>query len=148
MSQDEQPKPLKTTHFMRRVILYATLSLVFFLVGFIPMRLKSNECSASLSDSDRQLSLVTLQNTLASAVIDAQLGNYEPARQATSDFFTSLRAETDSGNASVLSQVQRDGVQPLFNQRDEIITLLARNDPAATDRLSNLYVSYRNIMNK
>jgi hypothetical protein len=76
------------------------------------------------------------------------LGNYEPARQATSDFFTSLRAETDTPSASALTQAQIEGVQPLFTQRDEIITLLARNDPASADRLSDLYVSYRNIMNK
>ena len=32
------------------------------------------------------------------------------------------------------------------SQRDEIITLLARSDPAAADRLSDLYVSYRQAM--
>jgi hypothetical protein len=148
MSQDVQSKPFKTTHFMRRVILYATLALVFFLLGFAPMWWKAHESSASLSEAEHQLSLVSLQNTLASAVIDARLGNYEPARQATSDFFTSLRAETDTPSASALSQAQIEGVQPLFTQRDEIITLLARNDPASADRLSDLYVSYRNIMNK
>ena len=47
---------------------------------------------------------------------------------------------------SALSQAQREGVQALFKQRDEIITLLARGDPAAADRLSDLYVSYRKIM--
>jgi len=30
--------------------------------------------------------------------------------------------------------------------RDEIITLLARSDPASADRLSDLYVSYRKNM--
>jgi hypothetical protein len=37
-------------------------------------------------------------------------------------------------------------VQPLFDQRDEIITLLARNDPASADRLSDLYASYRKLV--
>ena len=75
-------------------------------------------------------------------------GDYEPARQAASDFFTSLRTETDGGNESALSQAQREAVQPLFNQRDETITLLARGDPAVLDRLSDLYVSHREIMNR
>jgi len=148
MSDDAQPKPIKANSLTRRVTIYAGLLPVAFLLGFVPMWLKYRECSASLSEAERQLSLTRRQNTLASAVIDARRGDYEPARQAGSDFFTSLRTETDRGNESALSQAQREGVQALFNQRDEIITLLARGDPAALDRLSDLYVSYREIMNR
>ena len=148
MSDDTQPKPIKANSLTRRVTIYAGLLLVASLLGFVPMWLKYRECSASLSETEQQLSLARRQNTLASAVIDARRGDYEPARQAASDFFTSLRTETDRGNESALSQVQREGVQALFNQRDEIITLLARSDPAALDRLSDLYVSYREIMNR
>jgi len=143
MSQDVQPKPVKTTLLIRRVTLYAVLLLVAFLLGFIPMWWKSRECSGSLSGAEHQLSLARLQNALASAVIDARRGDYEPARQAASDFFTSLRAEIDRGDASALSPVQREGVLPLFTGRDEIITLLARSDPVSAERLSDLYVSYR-----
>jgi hypothetical protein len=88
-----------------------------------------------------------MQNNLASSVIDARRGDYEPARQAASQFFTSLRAEADKGDVSTLTPAQREGVEPLFTRRDEIITLLARSDPASADRLSDLYVSYRKVMN-
>jgi hypothetical protein len=148
MSDDAQPEPVKVNSLTRRVTIYAVLVLVAFLLGVVPMWLKYRECSASLSQAVRQLSLTRRENTLASAVIDARRGDYEPARQAASGFFTSLRAETDRGNESALSQAQREGVQALFNQRDEIITLLARGDPAVLDRLSDLYVSYREIMNR
>jgi len=60
-----------------------------------------------------------------------------------SDFFTTLSSELDRGEESTLDQTQRDAVRPLLAQRDEIITLLARNDPAAADRLSDLDSSYR-----
>jgi len=146
MSGDAQPKPVKANSLTRRVTIYAVLLLVAFLLGFVPMWLKYRECSASLSEAEQQLSLARRQNTLASAVIDARRGDYELARQAASDFFTFLRTETDRGNQSALSQAQREGLQALFNQRDEIITLLARSDPAAADRLSDLYASYRKIM--
>jgi hypothetical protein len=148
MSDDAQPKPIKANSLTRRVTIYAGLLLAAFLLGFAPVWLKYRECSASLSEAEQQLSLARRQNTLGSAVIDARRGDYEPARQAASDFFTSSRTETDRGNESALSQAQREGVQALFNQRDEIITLLARSDPAALDRLSDLYVSYREIMNR
>jgi len=34
-----------------------------------------------------------------------------------------------------------------FADRDEFITLLARNDPVSADRLSELFVAYPKIMN-
>ncbi len=88
-----------------------------------------------------------MQYTLASAAIDARLGDYETARQGASDFFTNLRAETDKGVDSALSQAQKDGAQRLFTRRDEIITLLARGDAASADLLSDLFVSYRKLVN-
>lgn len=147
MSEDVQPKPVKTTSLMRRVMVYAVLLLLVFLLGFVPMWLKSRECSSSLSEAEHQLSLARMQNALASAVIDARRGDYESAREAASDFFTFLRAETETGADSALSQAQKDGAQPLFTQRDQIITLLARGDAASADLLSDLYVSYRKLVN-
>ena len=98
-------------------------------------------------ETEHQLILVRMQSNLASAAIDARRGDYEPARQVASQFFTTLRAEIDKGETSNFTQAQRQGMQPLFAGRDEIITLLARSDPASADRLSDLYVSYRRIMN-
>jgi len=142
----ELPKSVKSPPARRRLGLYAAAVLVVFLIGFIPMWLKARESNSRLSEAERQLTLVRMQDTLASAVIYARRGDYEPARQAASQFFTSFRAETDRGEASALTPAQRTGAQPLFERRDEIITLLARSDPASADRLSDLYVSYRKNM--
>ena len=143
MSEDIEPVPRKSTPVMRRFVIYAGVLLVVFLLGFVPMWLQSRATAAKLADAERQLTLVGMQGDLASAAIDARRGDYEPARQAVSKFFTSLRAEIDKGDASYFTQAQRAGVQPLFAGRDEIITLLARSDPASADRLSDLYVAYR-----
>ena len=131
---------------MRRFVIYGGMLLVAFLLGFVPMWLKARQCATSLAEADRQLNLVRMQHNLASAAIDAQRGDYEPARQAASQFFTSVRTEIDEGDASDLTQAQRQGVTPLLAARDELITLLARNDPASADRLSELYVKYRAAM--
>jgi hypothetical protein len=147
MSEDVQPKPIKTYSTVRRIGIYAAVLLVVFLLGFIPMWLKANERASNLAAAQRELRLLQIQNTLASAVIDARRAEYEPARQTASNFFTSLRAEVDRGSDSALTQPQREKVTPLFSERDDLITLLARSDPASADRLSNLYVSYRMIMN-
>ena len=147
MSEDVQPKPVKSSPVMPRFIIYAGVMLVIFLLGFVPMWLKARAAANSLVETEHQLILVKLQSSLASAVIDARRGDYEPARQAASQFFTSLRAEIDKGDISNLTQAQKGGMQALFAGRDEVITLLARSDPASADRLSDLYVAYRKIMN-
>ena len=146
MSEDVQLKPVKSSPVMQRVIIYAGASLVIFLLGFIPMWLKARAATNSLVEKEHQLFLVRTQNNLASAVIDARRGDYEPARQAASQFFTTIRAEIDKGDSSNFTKPQRDAMQPLFAGRDEVITLLARSDPASADRLSDLYVAYRKIV--
>jgi hypothetical protein len=146
MSEDVQPKPVNSSSVMRRFVIYAGVILISFLLGFVPMWLKARAATSSLVETEHQLLLVRMQNNLASAVIDARRGDYEPARQAASQFFTSLRAEIDKGDTSNFTPAQRQGMQPLFAGRDETITLLARSDPASADRLSDLYVAYRKTM--
>lgn len=149
MSEDVEPgshraTPVgRSTPLVRRFIIYAGVLLFGFLLGFVPMWIQARASSARLAEAERRLTLVGMQGDLASAAIDARRGDYEPARQAVSQFFTSLRAEIDKGDSSYLTQAQRAGAQPLLAGRDEAITLLARSDPAAADRLSELYVAYR-----
>jgi hypothetical protein len=132
---------------MRRFFTYVVLLVVAFALGFVPMWVLFRDSSSRLSAATHELNLARAQSALASAVVDVQRGDYEPARAAISTFFTSLRAETDSGAASILSPAQREALQPLFDRQDEIITMLARNDTASLAQLSDLYVSYRTIMN-
>ena len=146
MSEDVEHTRVKSTPMMQRFIIYGGVALIFFLLGFVPMWLKARTATSHLVEAEQQLSLVRMQNHLATAVIDARRGDYEPARQAASQFFTSLRAEIDRKDASSLTRAQREGVEALFAGRDEVITLLARSDPASADRLSDLYVSYRKLM--
>jgi hypothetical protein len=148
MSENRRSEPVKTTHQARRFIIYVALLVLAFLAGLVPMWLSSRACSSSLAEAERQLSLPRMQNSLGSAAIDARRGDYETARQAASDFFTSLRAETSKGVDSALSPAEMAGLQPLLARRDEIITLLARGDTTSADLLSDLYVSYRTIVNR
>lgn len=131
----------------KRVGVYLGVALALFLLGLVPMWLKARTAASQRDAAQHELRLSRMQNTLSAAAIDARRGEYEPARQTASDFFTTLRAETDNHtNASTLTPTQRERVRPLLDRRDDIITLLSRGDPAAADRLSDLYVSYRQAM--
>jgi len=140
-----QPQPIKQNSLLRRLGIYAAVLVVVFLLGFVPMWLKARTSAGSLETAEHQLNLARIQNALASAVIDARRGDYEPARLAASQFFTSLGAEVDKGDASNFTSAQREAMKPLFARRDEIITLLARSDPAAADKLADLYVAFRKL---
>jgi hypothetical protein len=146
MSEDVGPVPRKSAPSTRRLATYAGVLLVAFLLGLVPMWLQSRAAAARLADAERRLALAGARGDLASAAIDARRGDYEPARQSASRFFTALRAEVDKGEASYLTEAERAGARPLLDGRDEVITLLARGDPASADRLSDMYVAYRKAL--
>lgn len=147
MNEDLQDKPVKSSSWLQRYLIYAAVLLIVFLLGFVPMWLKARTATNSLADAQHQLALAKMQNDLASAAMDARRGDYEPARQALSRFFTSLRADMDQGANSSYTEAQRNSLQSMLAGRDELITLLARSDPASADRLSDMYLGYRKIMN-
>jgi len=52
MSKDSQSEPVKTSHRMRGFIIYVALLHVAFLLGFIPMWLRSCRCSSRASKAE------------------------------------------------------------------------------------------------
>lgn len=129
----------------QRLGVYAAAILVAFLIGFVPMWLRARTRANERDAAQQALRFMQAENTLASAAIYARRGDYEPAREATSTFYTNLRAELDRPQ-SALSASQHDMLQPLLVQRDQMITLLARADPAVAERLADAYLSYRRAM--
>ncbi len=145
METDKQPSFLGID--WKRVGVYATIAGGIFLLGLIPMWSKERTAVSQRDAAQHELQLSQLQNALSGAAIDARRGEYEPARQMASDFFTTLRTQIDNyTDTSTLTPTQRDQARPLLEKRDEIITLLARSDPGSADRLSDLYVSYLQAM--
>ncbi len=145
-TNERGPNPTWQNPLIKKIAIYGAVLLVVFLLGLVPVWLTARERAAELAETQRQLRSAEIKNTLASSVIDARRAEYEPARQSASDFFTNLQAEMERETDSVLTEAQRESVRPLFTQRDEIITLLSRSDPASAERLSDIYVSYRNSM--
>jgi hypothetical protein len=132
---------------VKRFGIYAAVALAVFLAGLVPMWLRANTAASQRDASRRELQLSRMQNMLAAAAVDAQRGEYEPARQEASDFFTALRGQLDKGDGEeTLSSVQREGLMSLLTERDYMITLLARNDPAAAPRLLDMHAMFRRVM--
>lgn len=137
-------QPLKVKG-LQRLGVYASVILVAFLIGFVPMWLKARAVANERDAVQQAARLTEVENTLASAAIYARHGDYEPAREAASTFYTNLRAELDRPQP-VFSASQREMLLALLVQRDQTITLLARADPAVAERLADAYLSYRRAM--
>ena len=132
---------------VKRLLLYAVGLLVVFLLGLVPMWMKARTHAQERDAAQAALRVSALQNSLASATIDARRGEYEPARQAASDFFTGLRVEIERGKDSAFTEAQQQALRSSFvDVRDDTITLLARSDPASADRLADLYSKYRQAL--
>lgn len=145
----EEPKASQTDPRVKRIAIFAAIVLAAFLIGFVPISIQMWSRTNERDAAQKELRLCRLQAGLTSAVINARRGEYEPARQATSEFFTALHSQVDvANNQSDLTSTQRDSLRPLLNDRDNLITLLARGDPASADRLSDLYVTYQKVMGK
>ncbi len=136
----------KGTSPLKRIGIYAVIVLGIFMLGFLPMWFTARERANERDAARRELRVRQMQNRLASAALDARRGEYEQARTAASDFFTDLRAETDRTQDRALTAEQIERTRATLAARDDLITLLARNDPASADRLSDAYIAYRDAL--
>lgn len=118
---------------------------VAFMLGLVPMWLMKLGTDRELLAVRQELRREQLHNSLASAAVYSRRGEYETARQAASTFFTETQAELDKAEPVVFNAVERSQMPELMGNRDDIITLLSRGDPASSERISDIYVTYRSI---
>jgi len=126
-----------------RWAIYAAALVIAFLVGFVPMWMQARTSAAETAKTQTELRKAEAANLLTSAIVESRVGEYESARQKTSDFFTRLQAEIDKADEGYLTAEQRTQVSPIFQSRDTLITLLAQRDQASADRLTDIYAVYQ-----
>ncbi|MGI8640404.1 MAG: hypothetical protein ACR2MG_10735 [Pyrinomonadaceae bacterium] len=129
--------------------IYALILLMVFLAGFIPMWMQKRQVSQDLETTRKQLRKAEIKGLLTTAIVESKRAEYEPARKDTSEFFTRLRAEidksaeNDKSDDSALTKDERGKLKTIFDNRDSTITMLAQRDPASTERLTDIYVTYQ-----
>ena len=127
----------------RRWLIWAGLIALAFLLGILPMWWSKSNVSAELDRTRVELRRQQHLNSLSAAAVYARRGEYETSRQYASKFFTDMQVELDNAESKILNAQERTQMPQLLANRDDVITLLSRADPASAERLSNLYVEYR-----
>jgi hypothetical protein len=130
----------------RRPLFLGVFALFVFSLGFVSAGFTARETLEQRDAAQANLRVSQLQNRLATAALNARRGAFEPARLAASDFFTDLRAELERPECA-FGAAQRAAVEPVLSERDAVVTLLARNDRAAGERLTDLYLEYVRAVN-
>ncbi|MBA3890959.1 MAG: hypothetical protein H0X64_10545 [Gemmatimonadaceae bacterium] len=122
---------------MPRLVWYVLALLAAFALGALWQYVGARRGAAALGTAQSALAEARLEATLASAVIEVQGGNYEGGRQLASDFFTGLQRHVATAPPEAAA------LRPLYAQRDNVITVLSRNDPASAGLLSRALTDFR-----
>ena len=116
--------------------------LIGLLLGLIPMGIGLATTQRERAALQQQLRVANLELDLATAAVMARHGDYTAARDAASKYFSEARQSVDREDG-MLTTVQRSYLQSALADRDALITLLARGDPAGAERSTTLYVAHR-----
>lgn len=143
MAETEIKEPNVLKEKLVRWGIFAIALIIAFLIGFIPMWLKANDYAAEHEVTKKTLTRSEISNLVSKAIVDAKRGEYESARTNTSDFYTRLSSEVDKGENGAYPAAQNEKLKAVFTDRDAIITLLAQRDPASVERLTDIYLIYR-----
>lgn len=122
---------------------YGIVLVAGLLIGLVPTGISLFRATQQLDEARRQVKIQTLELNLARAAVLARRGDYPGARDAASQFFSAARLEVDSRSNEATPRLEL--LRALLNDRDAVITLLARSDPAGAERLAEMYVSFQAV---
>jgi len=119
----------------RTIGLVAAGILIAFLLGFVPQTIAKNHARRDLETARLELRLSREQGRLGAALAESMRSNYERSRQLMAGFFTDMQGAV----GQVPDARRRQALTGILSQRDEVITLLSRSQPEASQRLMILY---------
>lgn len=126
----------------RRIKVYGICLLAGLLIGLIPTGIRLFQVQRERTALEQQLRMANLEMNLSSAAVMARHGDYTAARDAASRFFSDARQAVDRGDQT-LTAAQLASLQSALGQRDALITLLSRGDPAGAERSTTMFVAHR-----
>jgi FtsZ-interacting cell division protein ZipA len=131
----------ETVWFLLTVILCALL--LFVAIG---LYWSNQQNSKSRQDSQRQLRIQEMQNSISLSVIDANQHEYERSRQTANDFFKSLEHEIAQNKNSALSAQQIESMKTVLTKKEVINDLLSENNPRSQQELVQILETFRKVM--
>src|SRR5690625_4018667 len=110
----------------RAILIALAAALLAFVIGFGWQYVRAERLNAELVEAQRTVAFQEVAVTLGAATIEAQAGSHEEARRLASHAFTRLQGVAGQLPPAILPEAQT-----ILAQRDEVITLLSRSEPAS-----------------
>ena len=139
---DQPPAPTSARSRLTQFKTYGIWFVAGLLIGVLPPVVRLIQTQRERDALQQQLQVARLEMNLAGAALMARHGDYTAARDAASQFFSDARRAVD-GRDDVLSAAQVTYLQSALADRDALISLLARGDPAGAERSTAAYVAHR-----
>jgi len=137
-------KPSRAPHRWRSALWIGSAAILGFLAGFLVQYAQVGRAREQVANASAALQAARLEATLSAAVIEAQGGRFEVARQHASDFYTGLQRRL----LPVIGGAPQAEVRTMLAERDSIITSLARNDPASPGTLVGVLIRLRETVHR
>ncbi len=131
-------------HRWRSALWIGSGALLGLLVGVLLQYARVERAQQQVADASAALQAARLEATLSAAVIEAQGGRFEVARQHASDFYTGLQRRL----LPVTDGAPQSELRTMLAERDSIITALARNDPASPGTLEGVLIRLRQTVHR
>jgi hypothetical protein len=123
-------------------VLVSALAVVFaFALGFGWQYGRAASAQDELRQARQELTFKRLEATLAAAAIQAQHGSYETARTLASDFYGGLQRHIGAAPADA-----RPELEDILARRDDVITILSREQPQGPEVLAGLAARFRGLL--
>lgn len=116
--------------------------LVGLLIGLVPVGVRLIQAQRERDAVQEQLKVAQLEMHLASAALMARHGDYTAARQSAGQFYSDAKSAVDA-NDGTMSAAQLSYLQSVLTERDALMSLLTRGDPAGAERSTTMYVAHR-----
>lgn len=127
----ETEPPRKRSAMSGRAVLWVILAVVLaFIAGFGWQYMRASNIQSQLETTERELRVERLRVQLARAALEAQAGEFEPARREMSELFDSVQTDREQLPLQV-----RHVIDEMLAARDEIITGLSRGNPETAGTL-------------
>jgi hypothetical protein len=118
-----------------KLLLGAVVLIAVFSLGYIPSCISARSAQERTARLEQKLKLADLHSLLGMTSYEVNRNNFANAAQMSTDFFNRLTEMLDTATDEPLKQK----LQPLSTRRDEITTNLAQADPAAKEKLAQMY---------
>jgi hypothetical protein len=127
--------PLRKRSGKNRLLLYAIVLVVVFLLGFVPQYLKSYRLTAEVQTLSWQNKVGAARDLIGLTFLELSKNNFGVAAQHASQFFNQIRLL----NGEAIEPAQRDLLQQIGAQRDAVTAGLAQADPAVRAPVQEIF---------